>query len=96
MSVEFQEDNFTPKGYTVDIIKTNKFGMFLIKNKIAKNEKQANIIMLFTVIVFFAASGLVFKTLVAEELPKIIPYEKLPDSQKAQIPEAIRKLIEAR
>lgn len=96
MSVEFQEDNFAPRGYNTGIIKTNKFGMFLIKKKIAKNEVQANMIMLFTALVFFAASGLVFKTLVAEELPPIIPYEKLPESQKAQIPEPIRKLIEAK
>lgn len=95
MSVEFQEDNFIPSGYNTDIIKTNKFGMYLIKKKIAKDAKQANLIMLSAAIVFFVLSGFIFKSLVAQELPEIIPYEQLTDTQKARLPEPARELIEA-
>ncbi len=95
MSVEFQEDNFNPGGYNTDIIKTNKFGMYLIKKKIAKDAKQANLIMLTAAIIFFALSGLIFKSLVAQELPEIIPYDQLTDTQKAKIPGPAKELIEA-
>ncbi len=95
MNVEFQEDSYTQQEYNTDIIKTNKFGMYLIKKKIAKDEKQANLIMLFVAIVFVALSGLIFKNLVAQEVPEIIPYEQLTEEQKAKIPGAAKELLEA-
>ncbi len=100
MSVDFDEDTYRPLGYNINnspngITNTNKIVMFLIKKNIAKDEKQANIILIFVSLIFFTISGFLFKNLLLAETPIVIPYEKMTEVQKAKIPKEIRELIDS-
>jgi hypothetical protein len=94
--IEFNEDNFTEISNTSNEITTNKFSMFLINTGIAKDTKQANVIMLITAVILIIVTVAIYKTSVFPNKPKTVPYEQLDYAEKMKIPEAIRKTIEGK
>ena len=91
--IRFEEDNFQNMNYNKEIT-NNKFGMFLIKTGIAKNKKQADIIMLVMSIVFLVATAIIYKVSVFKSKPTPVPYDQLPYSEKIKIPLEDRQMIE--
>ena len=65
----------------------------LIKSGLAKNKKQANIIMLSAAAIFILASAYTFASTVEKE-PEIIPYAEMTQEQKQAIPERERIFLE--
>lgn len=92
--IQFEEDNFQNMGHQNYQVKTSKFNMFLIKNGIAKNEMQANIIMLSLAALFLISTVVIYKSFIFKTPPKIVPYEELTEEEKLKIPLEERRFIE--
>lgn len=92
--IQFEEDNFQNMGHQNYQVKTSKFNMFLIKNGIAKNEMQANIIMLSLAALFLISTVVIYKSFIFKTPPKSVPYENMTSSEKKELPQAVIDTLE--
>ncbi|MEN9921335.1 MAG: hypothetical protein RLZZ517_313 [Candidatus Parcubacteria bacterium] len=90
--LEFMESSYVgEKKYPTE--QESKMIKLLIKAGIVKNKKEANFFLLACVLIFVSLSMYLF-TISIESEPKVIPYEKLTEAQKNQIPIDERIFIE--
>ncbi len=94
--VQFEEDTF--RGYQQSAIyqeePESKVIKLLIKSGIAKNKKQANIVLLSCAVLFFALTAYLFAASSDPE-PEIKPYSELSQDEKQKVPVQERVFLES-